>query len=91
MSKSVTKGLGIPCFVCTTLGIVRFFRRHVRVRGLCGRFGHHRPRRADPDELSSLVALLMGPDGDYITGSNILIDGGGALPPGTTAPAPDRA
>lgn len=33
-------------------------------------------RAGTPDEIASLAALLMGPDGGYITGSDILIDGG---------------
>ncbi|MDB5100294.1 MAG: short-chain dehydrogenase [Cyanobacteria bacterium RYN_339] len=33
-------------------------------------------RAGTPDEVGSLAALLMGPDGGYITGSDFLIDGG---------------
>ena len=29
-----------------------------------------------PDEIGTLGALLMGPDGAFITGSDFLIDGG---------------
>ncbi|MGT2436810.1 hypothetical protein ACU4GH_14100 [Bradyrhizobium betae] len=29
-----------------------------------------------PDEVGNVVALLMGPDGAFITGSDILMDGG---------------
>lgn len=29
-----------------------------------------------PDEVASLAALVMGPDGSFITGSDLLIDGG---------------
>jgi len=33
--------------------------------------------RADtPDEMANLAALLMGPDGSFITGSDFLMDGG---------------
>jgi len=44
---------------------------------------HHHPAgegRADragtPDEVGTVGALLMGPDGGFITGSDFLIDGG---------------
>ena len=42
-----------------------------RMIGLCptGRGG-------TPDEVGTLGALLMGPDGTFITGSDFLIDGG---------------
>jgi NAD(P)-dependent dehydrogenase (short-subunit alcohol dehydrogenase family) len=33
-------------------------------------------RAGTPDEVASLAALLMGPDGGFITGSDFLIDGG---------------
>jgi NAD(P)-dependent dehydrogenase (short-subunit alcohol dehydrogenase family) len=33
-------------------------------------------RAGTPDEMASLAALLMGPDGAFITGSDFLIDGG---------------
>jgi NAD(P)-dependent dehydrogenase (short-subunit alcohol dehydrogenase family) len=33
-------------------------------------------RAGTPDEIATLAALLMGPDGTFITGSDILIDGG---------------
>ncbi len=33
-------------------------------------------RAATPDEIASLAALVMGPDGGFITGSDFLIDGG---------------
>lgn len=33
-------------------------------------------RAATPDEIGQLAALLMGPDGSFITGSDFLIDGG---------------
>jgi NAD(P)-dependent dehydrogenase (short-subunit alcohol dehydrogenase family) len=33
-------------------------------------------RAASPDEVGSVGALLMGPDGGFITGSDILMDGG---------------
>lgn len=33
-------------------------------------------RAGTPDEIASLAALLMGPDGAFITGSDFLIDGG---------------
>jgi NAD(P)-dependent dehydrogenase (short-subunit alcohol dehydrogenase family) len=33
-------------------------------------------RAATPDEVGSLAALLMGPDGGFITGSDFLMDGG---------------
>ena len=33
-------------------------------------------RAATPDEVGSIGALLMGPDGGFVTGSDILMDGG---------------
>jgi NAD(P)-dependent dehydrogenase (short-subunit alcohol dehydrogenase family) len=33
-------------------------------------------RAGTPDEVAALAALLMGPDGSFITGSDFLIDGG---------------
>jgi NAD(P)-dependent dehydrogenase (short-subunit alcohol dehydrogenase family) len=33
-------------------------------------------RAGTPDEIATLAALLMGPDGAFITGSDFLIDGG---------------
>ena len=33
-------------------------------------------RAATPDEVGALGALLMGPDGGFITGSDFLMDGG---------------
>jgi len=33
-------------------------------------------RAGTPDEIAALAALLMGPDGAFITGSDYLIDGG---------------
>jgi NAD(P)-dependent dehydrogenase (short-subunit alcohol dehydrogenase family) len=33
-------------------------------------------RAGTPDEIASLAALLMGPDGAFITGSDFLVDGG---------------
>lgn len=33
-------------------------------------------RAATPDEVATLAALLMGPDGGFITGSDFLMDGG---------------
>jgi NAD(P)-dependent dehydrogenase (short-subunit alcohol dehydrogenase family) len=33
-------------------------------------------RAGTPDEIATVAALLMGPDGGFITGSDILIDGG---------------
>ena len=33
-------------------------------------------RAGTPDEIGTLGALLMGPDGAFITGSDFLIDGG---------------
>ncbi len=33
-------------------------------------------RAGTPDEVGSLAALLMGPDGGFITGNDFLIDGG---------------
>jgi NAD(P)-dependent dehydrogenase (short-subunit alcohol dehydrogenase family) len=58
-------------------------------------------RAGTPDEVGTVGALLMGPDGGFITGSDILMDGGvtaaywyGELAPGRTAgagAADDRA
>jgi NAD(P)-dependent dehydrogenase (short-subunit alcohol dehydrogenase family) len=33
-------------------------------------------RAGTPDEIATLAALLMGPDGGFISGSDFLIDGG---------------
>ena len=33
-------------------------------------------RAGTPDEVANVAALLMGPDGAFITGSDVLIDGG---------------
>jgi len=33
-------------------------------------------RSGTPDEVATLATLLMGPDGEFITGSDFLIDGG---------------
>ncbi len=33
-------------------------------------------RAGTPDEIASLAALLIGPDGAFITGSDFLVDGG---------------
>jgi NAD(P)-dependent dehydrogenase (short-subunit alcohol dehydrogenase family) len=33
-------------------------------------------RAGTPDEVANVAALLMGPDGTFITGSDFLIDGG---------------
>ena len=33
-------------------------------------------RAGTPDEVATVGALLMGPDGGFITGSDILMDGG---------------
>jgi NAD(P)-dependent dehydrogenase (short-subunit alcohol dehydrogenase family) len=33
-------------------------------------------RGGTPDEVATVGALLMGPDGAFITGSDVLIDGG---------------
>ena len=33
-------------------------------------------RAGTPDEVASVAALLMGPDGGFITGSDVLMDGG---------------
>jgi len=33
-------------------------------------------RAGTPDEVANIAALLMGPDGSFITGSDILMDGG---------------
>jgi NAD(P)-dependent dehydrogenase (short-subunit alcohol dehydrogenase family) len=33
-------------------------------------------RAGTPDEIATLAALLLGPDGAWITGSDFLIDGG---------------
>ena len=53
-------------------------------------------RAGTPDEVGTLGALLMGPDGAFITGSDFLIDGGvtasyfyGDLQP-TSTQHPDR-
>ena len=33
-------------------------------------------RAGTPDEVATVAALLMGPDGAFITGSDVLVDGG---------------
>jgi NAD(P)-dependent dehydrogenase (short-subunit alcohol dehydrogenase family) len=33
-------------------------------------------RAGTPDEVASVAALVMGPDGGFITGSDFLMDGG---------------
>jgi NAD(P)-dependent dehydrogenase (short-subunit alcohol dehydrogenase family) len=33
-------------------------------------------RAGTPDEVANVAALLMGPDGGFITGSDFLMDGG---------------
>ena len=33
-------------------------------------------RAGTPDEVAGVAALLMGPDGAFITGSGLLMDGG---------------
>ncbi len=33
-------------------------------------------RAGTPDEVANVAALLMGPDGTFITGSDFLMDGG---------------
>ena len=33
-------------------------------------------RAGTPDEVANVAALLMGPDGEFITGSDVLMDGG---------------
>lgn len=33
-------------------------------------------RRGTPDEVGNVAALLMGPEGTFITGSDFLMDGG---------------
>jgi NAD(P)-dependent dehydrogenase (short-subunit alcohol dehydrogenase family) len=64
-----------PVFIFTPLEIVqiiaprgRGFRRLIMVSA-AGRAG-------TPDEVGTVAALLMGPDGSFITGSDFLIDGG---------------
>jgi NAD(P)-dependent dehydrogenase (short-subunit alcohol dehydrogenase family) len=36
----------------------------------------HGERAGTPDEVAALAALIMGPEGGFITGSGFLIDGG---------------
>ena len=38
--------------------------------------GSSAKRAGTPDEVASVAALLMGPDGGFITGSGVLMDGG---------------
>ena len=45
------------------------FYRDMLARSPAGRAG-------TPDEVAALAALIMGPEGGYITGSDVLIDGG---------------
>ncbi|MGB6559582.1 MAG: SDR family oxidoreductase, partial [Pseudolabrys sp.] len=44
------------------------YRRMIRLSAV-GRVG-------TPDEVGTVAALLMGPDGGFITGSDFLMDGG---------------
>ena len=51
-------------------------------------------RAGTPDEVATVAALLMGPDGAFITGSDFLMDGGvtasyfyGELAPAMTTPS----
>ncbi len=47
--------------------------------------------RADtPDEVGTVGALLMAPDGAFITGSDFLIDGGVTAPTGTAISLPNE-
>jgi NAD(P)-dependent dehydrogenase (short-subunit alcohol dehydrogenase family) len=46
----------------------RGYRRMIRLSAV-GRIG-------TPDEVGTVAALLMGPDGGFITGSDFLMDGG---------------
>jgi NAD(P)-dependent dehydrogenase (short-subunit alcohol dehydrogenase family) len=39
-------------------------------------FGNVIARGGTPDEVATVGALLMGPDGAFITGSDVLMDGG---------------
>ena len=49
-------------------------------------------RAGTPDEIATLAALLLGPDGAFITGSDFLIDGGvtASYFYGPLAPQPDK-
>jgi len=38
--------------------------------------GSQAKRPGTPDEVGNVGALLMGPDGSFITGSDFLMDGG---------------
>ena len=37
-------------------------------------------RAGTPDEVATVAALLMGPDGAFVTGSDFLMDGGVTAP-----------
>ena len=59
--------------------------RHMLQRSPAGRAG-------TPDEIATVGALLLGPEGAFITGSDFLVDGGvtascfyGPLAPGPTS------
>ncbi|MDH3286235.1 MAG: SDR family oxidoreductase [Betaproteobacteria bacterium] len=37
-------------------------------------------RRGEPGEIAAMVRLLCGPDGRYVTGQSIQLNGGGFMP-----------
>jgi 3-oxoacyl-[acyl-carrier protein] reductase len=37
-------------------------------------------RRGEPEEVAAMVRLLAGPDGRYVTGQSIHLNGGGFMP-----------
>jgi 3-oxoacyl-[acyl-carrier protein] reductase len=34
------------------------------------------PRHGRPDEIAAMVAFVAGPEADFVTGANLMIDGG---------------
>ena len=66
-------------FVTAGLTIPRSSRRSHRLLGVLAALPDElcpAGRGGTPDEVGTLGALLMGPDGAFITGSDFLIDGG---------------
>ena len=70
-SRSITVNAVAPGFIGTdmTVGLSDAVKANVLQKIPLGRFG-------EPDEIASAVAFLAGPEGGYITGQVLTIDGG---------------